>query len=517
MRTMAWVLARINKLQIHRTNIFWQQRFSYLLLIQDDIYAIACNRFSKKSGLKKIDNSNLNNRFSFITKRRLISEIRQQNQSFFLETSERMRKKRFRQGNQSFCYCINYYFRSIREIVILVLQIVLSVQLQPLLREFNECNSFQSIHSIFPFMEDHFSHRHCLADIKIPYSVHPEILIRFFRRRIQDAPFPHSLRLILHEYKNIIVLDESIPLEIKKLSTLLWNYYIHEFESTLVSLWKKTWCFVTLYHKALLDRTQSIQKIEHIKEQSHVTKSSWIIILSGSIVPCTKKDSLYYVRYGSKFIVALGGTKILIHKWKYYFIIFWQYYFHSWFRPYRICIRKSSKDCLPFLGYILGFRPRIIVVQAKVINDLLITSFIMKELCVIIPVFRLIQLLTKEKFCNTSGRPISKSAWTTFQDDDILNQFNHIWKNLFYYYSGCLNRSDLYQIQYILRFSCAKTLACKHKSTIRVVWKKYGSRLFPRSSFYKKQELILSNVHFHKRRFWYLDLIQMYFIADLLR
>lgn len=524
MRTMARVLARIEKLQIDRTNILWQQRFSYLLFFQDDIYAIACNRFFEKSGPKRIDDSSINNRFSFITRRRLISKIRQQD---LLETLALSKKKFFNKGrdnkNQSFDYCINSYFESIREVPTLVPQIVLSVQLKPLLKKNNECNSFRSIHSIFPFMEDHFSHRHCFSDIKIPHSIHPEILIRIFRRRIQDAPSLHSLRLVFYEYPNIIVLDKSIPFslkEINKLSTFLWNYYVHEFESTSVSIWKRTLHFEPLSYGALLDRTQSIHKIEHIQELSHVTKSSWILISSGNISPCIKKDSIHYVRYGSNLMIALKGTKFLVHKWKSYIIRFWQYYFHCWFRPYRICIKKSSKDCLPFLGYTLGIRPRIIVVQAKMINDLPLTSLITKELCAIIPVSHLIQLLAKEKFCDTSGRPIGKLAWTTFRDDDIPNQFNHIWKNIFYYYSGCLNRNGLYQIQYILRFSCAKTPACKHKSTIRVVWKKYGSRLFPRSFSYKERELIPSffpEGYSHKKRFWYLDIIQIDFIADLLR
>nr|YP_009346618.1 maturase K [Huperzia serrata]APF31886.1 maturase K [Huperzia serrata] len=478
--------------------------------------------FKKKElGPKKIDDSSLNNHFSFITRKRLISKIRQQN---LLETLALWINKYLSGGghnkkNQSFDYCINYYFESIREVLTSVLQIV---QLQPLLEEINEFNSFQSIHSIFPSMEDHFSHRHHFSDIKIPYFIHPEILIRIFRRRIQDAPFSHLLRFVFHEYQNIIVLDKSIPLswkEISKLSTFLWNYYVHEFESTLVSLWKRTFHFNSFPYGALLDRTQSIRKVKHIEKLPHFKKSPRIIILSGNIPLCVKKYSIHYVRYENNLMIALKGTKFLVHKWKCYIIRFWQYYFHCWFKPCRVSPRESSKECLTFLGYILGIRPQIIVVQAKMINNLPITSIISKELCAIIPVFHSIKLLAREKFCNTLGHPIGKLAWTTSEDDDIPNQFNHIWKNIFYYYSGCLNRNGLYQIQYILRFSCAKTLACKHKSTIRVVWKKYGSRrLFPRYSSYKERESpFLSRVYSHKKRFWYLDVIQVDFIADSLQ
>ncbi|KAJ7527619.1 hypothetical protein O6H91_16G063800 [Diphasiastrum complanatum] len=101
--------------------------------------------------------------------------------------------------------------------------------------------------------------------------------------------------------------------------------------------------------------------------------------------------------------------------------------------------QKIIQDCLPFLSYTLGIQPRIIVVQSKMINDLPLTSLITKKLCAIIPVSHLIQLLAKENFCDTLGRPISKLPWTTFRDDDIPNPFNHIWKNIFYYYSGCLS------------------------------------------------------------------------------
>jgi hypothetical protein len=101
------------------------------------------------------------------------------------------------------------------------------------------------------------------------------------------------------------------------------------------------------------------------------------------------------------------------------------------------------------------------------------TSLINKELCSITPILSLIGLLAREGFCDALGHPIGNLAWSTLTDEGIFNRFNQIWRNLFYYYSGCQNRKNLYHVQYILRFSCAKTLACKHKNMIRSVWKKY--------------------------------------------
>jgi hypothetical protein len=145
---------------------------------------------------------------------------------------------------------------------------------------------------------------------------------------------------------------------------------------------------------------------------------------------------------------------------------------------------------------------------------------IKKELYSITPISSLIELLAKEKFCDILGHPISKLAWTTLTDDEIFNRFDQIWKNFFYYYNGCKSKKNLYQVQYILRFSCAKTLACKHKSTIRYVWKKHGSNFFAKSLFFKKQELI--NLKFLKlypsiKKIWYLDIVQINYLAKLLQ
>lgn len=124
------------------------------------------------------------------------------------------------------------------------------------------------------------------------------------------------------------------------------------------------------------------------------------------------------------------------------------------------------------------------------LNNLFKNNFANKKIYFLTPILSIIRLLAKEKFCNTLGHPISKLAWTTLRDDEIFNRFNQIWKNIFYYYSGSIDKKNIYQIQYILRFSCAKTLACKHKSTIRFVWKEHNSNSFAKSFFFKKQELI---------------------------
>lgn len=119
------------------------------------------------------------------------------------------------------------------------------------------------------------------------------------------------------------------------------------------------------------------------------------------------------------------------------------------------------------------------------------------------------------KFCNALGHPISKSTWADSSDFDIIDRFLRICRNLSHYYSGSSRKKSLYRIKYILRLSCLKTLARKHKSTVRTFLKRLGSKLL--EEFFTEEEQILSLVFprasytftfkkFYRGRIWYLDI-----------
>jgi hypothetical protein len=151
--------------------------------------------------------------------------------------------------------------------------------------------------------------------------------------------------------------------------------------------------------------------------------------------------------------------------------------------------------------------------QIQLVHNLIHTNLIIKEFCIIIPIVPLIQFLAKEKFCDTTGRPVCRVSWTTLTDHEIFRRFDQIIKNIFCYYSGCVEKKGLYQLQYILRFSCAKTLACKHKSTIRTVWKKYGSNFVTNSVSLENPHS--SSWHLYERKNWYLNIIEINYFAHL--
>lgn len=76
-------------------------------------------------------------------------------------------------------------------------------------------------------------------------------------------------------------------------------------------------------------------------------------------------------------------------------------------------------------------------------------------------------------------------------------------------------KKSLYQIRYILRLSCIKTLARKHKSTARTFLKRLGSEKLLEEFFTEEEEtfsLIFPRTSFTLQRLyigriWYLDIL----------
>lgn len=145
-----------------------------------------------------------------------------------------------------------------------------------------------------------------------------------------------------------------------------------------------------------------------------------------------------------------------------------------------------------FLAYILQFtkKKNIVKINTKFffLKNFVVTNYI----SFLNPFFLIINVLAKQNFCSSFGYPKSKSGWVTWTDIQILEYFHSIRNTFFLFYSGCNNSKALYRIQYILHYSCAKTLACKHKTNLRKI-----SKL---THFYKNLKII---------RLWNFQLKQM--------
>nr|QLI52651.1 maturase K [Corokia cotoneaster]UDH55561.1 maturase K [Corokia macrocarpa]UHA56765.1 maturase K [Corokia cotoneaster] len=481
-----------------------QHCFLYPLIFQEYIYALAHDHGLNRSIL--LENAGYEKKYSLLIVKHLITRMYQQNH-FIHSTNDSTQNKIFGRNN-------NFYSQVISEGFSVIMEIPFSLREISFLERKGVVKSanLRSIHSIFSFLEDKFSHLNYVFDILIPYPVHLEILVQALRYWINDASSLHLLRFFLYEYHNwnsLITFKKSssyLSKRNQRLFFFLYNSHVCEYESIFVFLRNQSSHLRSTSSGALLERIYFYGKIEHLVEVfvKSFQANLWLF----------KDPFMHYVRYQGKLILASKGTFLLINKWKYYFVNFWQCFFYLWSQPGRIHINQLSNHSLDFLGYLSSVRLKPSMVRSQMLENSFLIDNAIKKFDTIVPIMPMIGSLAKAKFCNILGQPISKAVWADLSDSDIIDRFGRIYRNLSHYHSGSSKKKSLYRIKYILRLSCARTLARKHKSTVRAFLKRLGSELL--EEFFTAEEQVLSltfprassiSQRLYRRRIWYLDII----------
>nr|Q9MDX7.1 RecName: Full=Maturase K; AltName: Full=Intron maturase [Liriodendron chinense]AAF43258.1 maturase K [Liriodendron tulipifera]AAF43259.1 maturase K [Liriodendron chinense] len=491
-----------------------QQHFLYPLLFQEYIYALAHDHGLNGSIFyEPMENLGYDNKSSSLIVKRLITRMHQQNHLIISVNDSN--ENGFVGRNKSF------YSQMVSEGFAVIMEIPFSLRLVSSLeeKEIAKYHNLRSIHSIFPFFEDKLSHLNHVSDILIPHPIHLEILVQTLHCWIQDAPSLHLLRFFLHEYRNsnsLITPKKSISLlkkENQRFFLFLYNSHVYECESVLVFLRKQSSHLRSTSSGTFLERTHFYGKIEHLVVvlRNDFQKTLWLF----------KDPFMHYVRYQGKYILASKGTHLLMKKWKSHLVNFWQCHFYLWSRPDRIHINQLYNHSFYFLGYLSSVRLNTSVVGIQMLENSFLIDTSINKFETLVPIISLIGSVVKAKFCNVSGHPISKSVRADSSDSDIINRFGQIYRNLSHYHSGSSKKQTLYRIKYILRLSCARTLARKHKSTVRAFLKRLGSEFL--EEFLTEEEQVLSLIfqrnsfpsyRSHRERIWYLDIIRINDLAN---
>ncbi len=93
------------------------------------------------------------------------------------------------------------------------------------------------------------------------------------------------------------------------------------------------------------------------------------------------------------------------------------------------------------------------------------------------PIRKLVAKLHTKGFCGKDGYPDSRRNWTPLDVDQIVRLYNSILRGLLNYYRFADNFARMGRIQYILRFSLAKTLAHKLRVPMTRVFREHGRNL----------------------------------------
>nr|AFI97572.1 maturase K [Peperomia radiatinervosa] len=481
-----------------------QKDFLYPLLFQEYIYALGHDHdLNGPIPYESIENLGYGNKASSLIVKRLI--IRMHKPNHFLISCN---KNDFQQ-NRLLGRKNNFDLKIISEAFSIIVEIPFSFQLMSCLekkREITKSHNLRSIHSIFPFFEDNIIYLYHISYILIPYPIHPEILVKTLHSWIQDVPSLHLLRTFLYEYCNLSSLFSKRKKN-KRLCLFIYNSHVYEWEFLFLFLRKQSSYLRSISWEALLERIHFYGKIEHLAGVlcNDFHKAFWLL----------KDYFIYYVRYQGKSLLISKGTDLLMKKWRYHFIHLWQCNFYLWSQPHRIHLNQLDNCSFSFLGYFSSVRRNLSVGKSRMLDNSFLMGTSIKKFETIVPILSLIGSMSKENFCNLLGHPTSKAIWTDSSDSYIMERFERICRNLSHYYSGCSKKQILYRIKYILRLSCARTLARKHKSTVRNFLKRLGPGFL--KEFLVEEEQVLSfmfprpyptlyRLNKDKERIWYLDI-----------
>jgi hypothetical protein len=480
----------------------WDTYKIYPYLFQEDLYTMS---FKKKHTYSINDNHKSN--LSFLKIKRIIHDIRY----------EGYLKKNKKNYQKQYIKCVSKQrTKCFKDLTLQVLGIILNTINQNLLNKekkiFSIINrhTYKSIQIALTTVEYQWTSSKAIIKGDIYAYLHPEIIFRILQKQIKDTSFLHFLRQILHvSISKLLKQAESVKeLSWQELNIFFLNLYIIENENFFCIQLPNIFIVNQFFKKKQSYRTSCIKKI-----------TEWKINQIDKIKNYTKKNrrqeflysinmvTYHYMRTNNTWFVTIESIEKNGKTFHKRYINFLENRFG--------CIHKTNNiqyicknDSTILLGYYLQLKLKNVFIRIENLTSVIIISLQFQAIYLYIPLLIIIRIFVKHGFCHFSGYPISKSGWSILSDNNIINRFKNIQDNLINYYSGSINRKDLWRIQHILHYSCAKTLACKHKTNLRKIWTKYGKNLSVRDPYNQKKisfDIIGTNKQSdskREKRFW---------------
>nr|YP_010448260.1 hypothetical protein NRL16_pgp029 [Symbiochloris sp. SG-2018]UTQ75741.1 hypothetical protein [Symbiochloris sp. SG-2018] len=341
------------------------------------------------------------------------------------------------------------------------------------------------------------------SDIKNCFGrINHKILIRILRERISDERFIRLINKFLKagylcETTNKKVFPKVGTPQGSIISPILCNIYLDKLDKFInlrisqnqilknkkhnnpkvASLKTK----ITRIKKQLNKIENAIQKPAALLQRHKLLKELKITQLKLLKIPLTirNKIHIYYVRYADDWIIGINGPKTLAKRLESEMHEFLANELQFTLSEEKTQINEIRKTPTLFLGYELRLqkRSKILKLMHPISKIHFLKGTTGHKIKLHLPKQLVLKRLYKKGFCTEKGFPVSYKKLTSFDDYTILLQFNSVRSGLINYYCLCDNSHAFHQIDYILRYSLAKTLAHKHKTTCHQIFKKYGRTL----------------------------------------
>ena len=314
-------------------------------------------------------------------------------------------------------------------------------------------------------------------------NVDHSVLIGILRRKIQDERFLNLIwKLLRAGYEEEGVLKPShigCP-QGGVVSPLLANIYLHELDVFIQQL-------ISQHNGGKRRPNREYERLRGKRDRLRFYRrkdgKTWprlkadiplheIRTLTKEMKQVPSKDPmdehykrLVYVRYADDWIVGITGSKSFAETIRDQITVFLQKHLKLTLSTAKTHISHFKQDGASFLGYtikcglagqysakdICGGRKRTVGWQPRLF----------------VPMDKIVKRLSNQNFCTSNGFPLKKKGWIFYEDDVIIARYNSILLGLRNYYAPADNiGTSMNRINYIVKYSCAHTLAAKHRTRI---------------------------------------------------
>lgn len=482
----------------------WKQQYIYPYLFQEKSYRILKNKNKISSDSQsEHEFERMKDQSTFLQIKRFISLLRYRiylkERSFSIQKSQKSSfKSKRKQYNRLFAKSLETIF------------------IKEFLKEksFSIKNQYNSIElSLISLEYEWISYEIIVCKNQMYLYIHIEIIIRIIRKSIKDVSFIDYLRKNFYEItrdstkKNLI--ESIVNSKWKTIRTIIWNIFSIEFQKFFLKEYTKNIFNKDSFDIAIKEKISSLKKVKklHILEKTVRIKDLYLISKKQINFLYEKKTKSYkYIQTQNEWFLLFRKRNEEIVSFETRYIKYLQKRFGYFDKEHKIEIFQTKSFLL--IGYKISIE--LTNLKYNILNISNLLEFYKKKrlLKALIPFVKILNILALFGFCSSNGYPETKLGWTTWSDRLIIYKFKYIRNNILSYYSGALNQKELLRIQHILHYSCAKTLACKHKTNLRKIWKRHGSNLSLFSPFHysnisfdilgkKKKSDLKKN-----RRFW---------------
>jgi len=320
------------------------------------------------------------------------------------------------------------------------------------------------------------------GDIQACYDdIDHEILIGILKKKIKDERFLSIIRGFLKAgYQD---LDEARKESLAGtpqggiVSPILANIYLHELDEYVEQLQKELekgeLRKPNPTYRKLQKRRQYLAKTEKIDTREYQELGVQMRKLPSLDPQDPNFIRVKYCRYADDWLIGVTGPHQLAEEIKERIGQFLKSRLNLALSAEKTRITHAKTEEAEFLGYRIRLGR-----SGKEQKQTLSTNASGKnfkrrstgmQIVLKAPMDKLIKRLHLKGFCDNKGRPLHKAAWIHLDEDQIISLYSSVNRGLQQYYRPTDNWEGIHQVQYILKFSLAKTLAAKRQRPITQV------------------------------------------------